>query len=354
MAALRALRLAVAAALAAGQSTWDGEGPGPNAPTIYDITFQQGSPLGSQRLALRGSGYTTNFHAGSNTVELGSDEQGWTTCVVVEGACTVDCGSASRIVCDTEPFSPALGGIEDVWAAGLQVRVKVCRSACDSWEPDIAEAWAPMSFDFTPARNSPTNPTLLGVFPRQLSAEGALALTGSRFGTSLADFRVVYVGQGPPPRGGNVDTGVSRLHAVCRPQMLNYASRPAEEGGQGERRRHVSAEDNPPLPITEDYYRCELGDFEAGSYNVSVQLPQGLAWASPEDAGLYSRDSAGTKYQVQYFPTVSGISPAQGSLGGGTTVTISGRGFSTDEHDVMIDLGSTQVWAHEPASVVSR
>eukprot|EP01045_Picozoa_sp_COSAG04_P042446 COSAG04_NODE_13412_length_607_cov_0.911417_1_plen_187_part_10 len=144
-------------------------------------------------------------------------------------------------------------------------------------------------------------------------------------------------------RGGNVDTGVSRLHAVCRPQMLNYASRPAEEGGQGERRRHVSAEDNPPLPITEDYYRCELGDFEAGSYNVSVQLPQGLAWASPEDAGLYSRDSAGTKYQVQYYPTVSGISPAQGSLGGGTTVTISGRGFSTDEHDVMIDLGSTQV-----------
>ena len=50
--------------------------PEPVGPTIHDVTFSSGSPLGSQRLALTGSGFTTNFHSGGNQVEIGSEEKG--------------------------------------------------------------------------------------------------------------------------------------------------------------------------------------------------------------------------------------------------------------------------------------
>ena len=62
------------------------------------------------------------------------------------------------------------------------------------------------------------------------------------------------------------------------------------------------------------------GDFEAGSYNVSVQLPMGIAWANPVDTGLFSTAASGTKYEVQYFPTVTDVWPNAGSLAGGTEV----------------------------------
>ena len=67
----------------------------------------------------------------------------------------------------------------------------------------------------------------------------------------------VYVGAGRPPIGGNIDTGISTLHAVCRPQALNRGAKPDDP--QGPRRQPVMAEDFEPLPITHDFYRCQLG-----------------------------------------------------------------------------------------------
>ena len=75
-----------------------------------------------------------------------------------------------------------------------------------------------------------------------------------------------------PPIGGNIDTGTTTIHAVCRPQALNRAADP--DLPPGERRQPVMAEDFEPLPITPDFFRCQLGDFEAGSYNVSVRQLQ--------------------------------------------------------------------------------
>jgi hypothetical protein len=98
------------------------------------------------------------------------------------------------------------------------------------------------------------------------------------------------------------------------------------------------AEDFEPLDITPDSYACELGAFESGSYNVSVLLPNGLAWANPIDAGLFSHDGHGKKYQVQYFPVVNELYPAKGSRAGGTTVTIRGQGFSMDPGDMLVLL----------------
>lgn len=67
----------------------------------------------------------------------------------------------------------------------------------------------------------------------------------------------------------------------------------------------------------------------------------GMAWANPVDTGLFSRDASGTKYEVQYFPTVTEVWPHAGSLAGGTEVIIRGHGFSMDEEDIAINLSGS-------------
>ena len=98
-----------------------------------------------------------------------------------------------------------------------------------------------------------------GAEPRQLSANEAVRLTGSKFGTDIKAYRVVYVGRGRPPSGGNIVTGKVITHAVCRPQALNRASIPGAE--KMPHKQPVMQEDFEPLPITKDHFRCELGDF---------------------------------------------------------------------------------------------
>ena len=39
----------------------------------------------------------------------------------------------------------------------------------------------------------------------------------------------MYVGAGKPPVGGNIDTGKTTLHAVCRPQELNRGAIPGDD-----------------------------------------------------------------------------------------------------------------------------
>jgi hypothetical protein len=65
------------------------------------------------------------------------------------------------------------------------------------------------------------------------------------------------------------------------------------------------------------------------------------------DTGLFSVDGFGTKYEVQYYPTIdsieaNGVSPASGSLAGGTEVVIRGHGFSMDEEDIHIEMGGSK------------
>lgn len=76
--------------LAAGADAQAPE-PEPAGPTINDITFMSGSPLGSQRLAVTGSGFTTNFHDGHNTIDIGSNSKGWASCAVSSPQATCHC-----------------------------------------------------------------------------------------------------------------------------------------------------------------------------------------------------------------------------------------------------------------------
>ena len=72
----------------------------------------------------------------------------------------------------------------------------------------------------------------------------------------------------------------------------------------------------------------------AGSFNVSVQYKGPMKGGRPLVAGsAYRSDRNGRPYMYQTFAEVLSVSPASGSLAGGTVVTITGRGFPT------LDLG---------------
>ena len=64
---------------------------------------------------------------------------------------------------------------------------------------------------------------------------------------------------------------------------------------------------------------CEVGNFEAGIYNVSVLLPNGLAFTNPDVAsGLYSRNHKGGLYQVR----ARTVQAAAGNVGAKTFKSI--------------------------------
>ena len=99
-------------------------------------------------------------------------------------------------------------------------------------------------------------------------------------------------------------------------------------------------------PILEDVIQCALGDFMAGSYNLSAFLGTKTRTAygglSYNDAKNLSRDANGVVYALQYYPTIATVTPAGGSLEGGTMLTITGGGFPIDTADVVVTVGGVR------------
>jgi opacity protein-like surface antigen len=90
-------------------------------------------------------------------------------------------------------------------------------------------------------------------------------------------------------------------------------------------------------------YSCKVSDQEAGYYNVSLNLGSdiinmdrstfwfGDAVFHPWETEMLNRMSpSGELYNVAIFPKITSVSPLIGSPNGGTVVTITGTGFSTD------------------------
>ncbi|TSK31508.1 Fibrocystin-L [Bagarius yarrelli] len=92
---------------------------------------------------------------------------------------------------------------------------------------------------------------------------------------------------------------------------------------------------------TDTMITCMLPKLLPGLYNIRVILGnQG-----------YPLISSGVSTTIEYILRVTGISPLYGSLFGGTTVTITGSGFSSilEDNKVMIALGQGYSWS--PATV---
>ncbi|XP_036421459.1 fibrocystin-L-like [Colossoma macropomum] len=95
------------------------------------------------------------------------------------------------------------------------------------------------------------------------------------------------------------------------------------------------------LTWTNKNITCLLPSLPPGVYDISVIMG---------NRG-YPQISAGVNATIKYVLQVSGLSPQQGSLYGGTTVTITGSGFSPDLADNTVTLGGTRcevtaAWEH--------
>ena len=180
---------------------------------ITGVSPTKGSSNGGTRIHVEGAGFATEFFAGSNAVYIGSDAEGWAPCDVVEGACTVDCGGDKKIVCDTGPWvADEDSGWLDVWV--------VVEDTISTYDIIKESAYA------YKASTDADVPQLTGVEPRHLGAGDVLGLRGRALGAFVSDYRVIYVGAGRPPQGGNVVNGFDAARttqALCRADDLNLA-----------------------------------------------------------------------------------------------------------------------------------
>lgn len=275
--------------------------------TVTSVSPNQGSIMGGARVFLNGSGFETNHFVGGNMVQIGRDGVGWAECDVIEAACSVDCGSSSRVVCDLKPFiweeEDAVPAPQDT--RGGRAMADAARST-PFLDILVETKYGKMrstlgnAFQFLPAVGHTSAPKLRGVWPRSFTAEHVLNITGTGLPTDIKDYRVAFVGNGPPIMGGNVGVGRTTVQAQCRPQNLNRAVAPGFP--DTEHTTPVSQEDADPLPISDLLFRCVVNDFEAGSYNFSAMLPEGVAWANPAAAAasLFSRDAFGALHEIQY------------------------------------------------------
>ena len=192
------------------------------------------------------------------------------------------------------------------------------------------------------------SPKFKAVEPRHAMAGDVLTMYGEALGESVVDYRMVYVGPGRPPQGGNVENGVivtsGNQHAPCRADDFNMAANP-DTGSVDSFSVPVFVEDaviGHDSPITENQLLCQLGDFDAGSYNISAfmgtTVNTNVGGLTANYAANVSRDSHGIYYTVQYYPHVEKVTPSLGSLAGGTLLTLRGGGFSDDKDLVSVDV----------------
>ena len=132
--------------------------------SVDSISVSSGTCYGGQRLQVFGMGFVTNFHEGGMTISLGvanKHEEGggvWSKCDVVEGACTVDCGSSSKVVCDTTQFEADHTGLQ------LDVKVVVSKGNVGAETNFLYGA-----FRCDSPKHSYTSPSIIGVSPRHVS-----------------------------------------------------------------------------------------------------------------------------------------------------------------------------------------
>jgi hypothetical protein len=109
-----------------------------------------------------------------------------------------------------------------------------------------------------------SGPMLQSVSPHSASSEEAITLKGSGLGYWIQDYRLVYVGTGRAPQGGNVQNGQTdgaklTTHALCRPDDLNAVQNPREGDLKPTSEAVVMQEDRNPDPIIENQFMCALG-----------------------------------------------------------------------------------------------
>ena len=274
-------------------------------------------------------GFNVNFFTAGNYVYIG-DDKNQVQCDVIEGACSVQCGGPNTLVCDTGEWT-----FEDsprVSSGWLDVTVQI-EVFANAGAGEMVTLVLKEAFYYYGLGETPYVPMITGLTPHAASSEEPITLTGTNLGYWIQDYRLVYVGTGRAPQGGNVNNGQISTdslttHALCRPEELNTVHNPSEPDLEATSDSPVMKEDFNPDPISENVFSCALGDFEAGSYNVSIYMSNDKRSGGDTDseyfvAGLvdvydtdgyfeprlFSRDAQGTPHSKKrstcYAPPLS-------------------------------------------------
>ena len=263
------LRAAVIAALSVWGCTVPGDGAGLGSFVdleVFSVDPSEGSVAGGSRLFVRGKGFDTDFFdGGQNIVQVGRAGIGWAACDVIEGACSVDCGSGGRVVCDLGAFVWAPNTTNTIEreitrqggrvpAGLLDVRVETGMSQ------QVQTLTA--AFRFLPTLGHTPVPKLHAISPQYFTTEQVINVTGTGLPSNITDYRVAYIGAGTPIIGGNIGLGKVVTKAQCRPQSHNRA---VPEGFEDEEHTTpVNQEDTNTLPISPLMFRCQVCDRRVG------------------------------------------------------------------------------------------
>ncbi|GMH51232.1 hypothetical protein TL16_g00968 [Triparma laevis f. inornata] len=345
---------------------------------VDSVVPNVGTYTGGTHVHINGDNFAIDTYGGSNSVYFGYSKYDylapfgaspWVKCDVIEGACTVDCGGVRKIVCDTRPFE-----MNDFNTTEFRALKNAEESFFQKYRPPLPGSWAAMRYPEVMLDDryykydigtkgsicncdENTAGCLTDGFkyacPRPIWAKTRSdCISGTNLGMHLKDYRTIYFGPGRPPQGGNLESESNS--ALCRADVLNAA---ASEDGEllGSEFHPVTVDDINPAPIEKDVVVCKLGDFEAGSYNVSAFM--GTTYRSGEgseiggltalfphyETDLLSMSAKGVPYSAQYFPHISSVEPKVGSKSGGTILTISGGGFSMNPEKNSVQVGGQEV-----------
>jgi hypothetical protein len=95
----------------------------------------------------------------------------------------------------------------------------------------------------------------------------------------------------------------------------------------------------PPYQIPAGYYNSTITLSNPDSQDYRQATGYANFFPDKESKSLYTTTMSGTAYLVAIYPVVQSISPAHGSLAGGTLLTITGSGFNNDTSTLSVLVG---------------
>eukprot|EP01036_Dinobryon_divergens_P027890 gene27890-36744_t len=283
-------------------------------PYITSVVPAQGGTEGGTRITIFGFNFAQNGIFSSYNVFIGGQP-----CAVIHYY-----SSDGKIVCLT-PKCMASYCQDPTWQGNQNVPLNIYLQTAESI----------LSASTTFKYSGSTTPVLTRM--SHYSWGSATSYIQGKLAAAYLDDVAIFI-------GGSGNVGDSNIATIGEPGELN-----AELYGNS---NYWWGKYDYPI-----YYRPPL-DMAAGAYNLSlvVQDVENLGWGSgsartfpiqyPLSIGfdfrhryLYDSTLSGTPYNIILFPAVNTIRPAVGSVGGGTVLTISGSGFSTNVSNNIVYAG---------------
>jgi hypothetical protein len=319
---LGAVLIAVAAALAQGSVT------------ITSVHPNTGSIAGGTRLHIQGWGFSTNTGGTGNIIRIGDKF----VCDPIPLHCTkhqVACKTRSALLSITEHYSRY--GRWNGWTHYLPVSVEV-----DGQQSKCSPA---------PGKNCVFRfhqgwfhtPRIYSLSPRAVE-EGSLLRVNGRFHSMPFEFEEL--------RAPSMEIPLASVKIANR---AAEKQQPGNEpfGQSGTRCALFNQESEEPFEVvlqgdTVSEFTCQVnGPREAGRYNMSVALlgrnmnEMNMGESLAADSVMQA-DHQGVSFMLHHVAKVTSVVPTRSGLTGGTRLTISGSGFTTDKHLVQVVVGGTR------------